>query len=389
MKRLGKSLLFGGAVLAAVAIATVAWAYWATHGTGSTATSTATLAAPVTPTVTPTSGSNPVHVAWSPGVVAPDGGNVDGYYVQRNNGSAWANACGSSPASLLSGATTSCDDTVPASDTYTYRIIAIFNSWTSTSASSAPTVIQLDIIPPTTDAPGVTAANTFGTNPLFVTNETLHLTDNAADTGGSGVASVEYSYCTDNGAGACADALTSIGVSSTSAGNWPFTWNTPLPADGTYRIVAVATDGANNIGDPSSATRITVDSAGATASAPGASAAVTFGTNPKYVKDETVSLTDSPADGTGSGVQSVTYSYCTDDGAGGCVGSSTVIGFSTTSAGGFAVPWNTPLPSDATYRITAVATDKLGTAGNPSSATLVAVDKTPPAVSRPTVNGHS
>ena len=97
-----------------------------------------------------------------------------------------------------------------------------------------------------------------------------------------------------------------------------------------------------------------------------------------FVNDETVSLTDNAGDGTGSGVQSVSYSYCTDDGAGGCAGSTTLIGSSSNSGGNFAVNWNTPLPSDATYRITAVATDNLGTAGNTSSATLVAVDKTPP-----------
>ncbi len=102
-----------------------------------------------------------------------------------------------------------------------------------------------------------------------------------------------------------------------------------------------------------------------------------------------MSLTDSAADGTGSGVQSVAYSYCTDNGAGGCAGSSTSIGSSNTAAGSYSVTWSSPLPADGTYRITAVATDNLGTAGATSSAKLIAVDKTPPAVSRPTVNGNS
>jgi hypothetical protein len=389
MKRLRKSLFFGGVVIAAIAVGTVAWAYWAAPGAGTASATVATLATPATPTATPTAGSNPVHVTWSPGVIAPDGGAVDGYYVEHNDGSSWTAACNSSSSSLLAASPASCDDTVTATGTYTYRVIAVWRSWNSTSAVSAPVFVQLDTIPPTTDAPGVTAANTFGTSPLFVTNETLHLTDNAVDTGGSGVASVEYSYCTDNGAGGCADALTSLGSSSSSAGNWPVTWATPLPADGTYRIVAVATDNANNVGVPSSATLIAVDSSGPTASAPGADAAVKFGTNPMFVNDENISLTDSAGDGSGSGVQSVTYSYCTDDGAGGCAGGSTVIGSSASSAGSFATPWTAPLPTDGTYRITAVATDNLGNAGSTSSATLVAVDKTPPAISRPIVNGHS
>ena len=106
----------------------------------------------------------------------------------------------------------------------------------------------------------MSADTTFGTSPLFVTNEDLHLTDIASDTGGSGMKSVAYSYCTDDGAGGCADAFTPIGTSTTAAGNWAVTWAAPLPADGTYRIVAVPTDNANNAGDPSSATLITVDS---------------------------------------------------------------------------------------------------------------------------------
>jgi hypothetical protein len=376
-------------VVSAVAVGTVAWAYWGTHGTGSASAATATLNAPPKPVATPTSGSNPVHVTWSPGVVAPNGGAVDGYLVERNDGSGWSDACGSSSSLLLAGSSVACDDTVPASDTYTYRVTAIYNSWSSTSDASDAVVVQLDTIPPTTDAPIVTAAHIFGTSPLFVTNEVLNITDNAADTGGSGLQSVAYYYCDSVPASCTAANGTPLGSSTDVANSFPITWATPLPADGTYRIVAVATDNATNVGDASSPATITIDTAGPSANAPGADAAVKFGTNPMFVNDESVSLTDSATDGLGSGVQSVAYFSCADNGSGGCTGGSTQIGSSSSSGANYAVTWTTPLPSDGTYRITAVATDNLGTAGSTSNATLVAVDKTPPAVSRPTVNGHS
>ena len=388
MRRLRKALVAIAVVVSALAVGTVAWAYWGAQGSGVASATVATLDAPAQPVATPTSGSNPVQVTWN-GVSAPNGGDVDGYFVERNDGSSWSAACGSSPASLLLATPTACDDTVPASGTYTYRVTAVFRSWSSTSDASDPVTVQLDITPPTTDAPIVTAANTFGTSPLFVTNETLNVTDNAADTGGSGLQSVAYYYCDSVPATCTAANGTALGSSTDVAHSFPITWATPLPADGTYRIVAVATDNAANVGVASSPATITIDTAGATASTPSADAAVKFGTNPMFVKNESVSLTDNAADGLGSGVQSVAYSFCTDNGSGGCAGGSTQIGSSSNAGSNFAVNWNTPLPTDGTYRITAVATDNLGTAGSASNATLVAVDKTPPAVSRPTVNGHS
>ena len=59
-----------------------------------------TLAAPTGVTTTPTAGSATVPVTWT-GVTAPNGGAVDGYYVQRYSGGTPSPACSSSPTVLL------------------------------------------------------------------------------------------------------------------------------------------------------------------------------------------------------------------------------------------------------------------------------------------------
>ena len=90
-----------------------------------------------------------------------------------------------------------------------------------------------------------------------------------------------------------------------------------------------------------------------------------------------------------SGMQSVAYFFCPGS-AGACTSATpwTPIGTSTTATGNWPMTWATPLPADGPYRIVAVGTDNAGNVSGSSTATLVTVDKTPPTVSRPIVNGN-
>ena len=92
-----------------------------------------------------------------------------------------------------------------------------------------------------------------------VTSSSAALTDAAAgvsDTG-SGVQKVTYYYCAGY-SGACTSAnWIQIGNSTTATGDYPVTWTTP-PADGAYRVVAVATDNVNNTTAPSASIPVTV-----------------------------------------------------------------------------------------------------------------------------------
>ena len=105
-----------------------------------------------------------VHVTWT-GVTAPGAGTF-GYYVQRFSSadgfttpSIPAGTCSSSAAVLLPAAPTSCDDNAVAAGTYKYRVVAVFRSWTATSAlSGAVTVFALDHFTVSTSASAVLPA---------------------------------------------------------------------------------------------------------------------------------------------------------------------------------------------------------------------------------------
>lgn len=106
----------------------------------------------------------------------------------------------------------------------------------------------------TATSTGLTAA-TSGTFDVVVqvTNGTP-LTDAAAD-GGSGVKTVNYYYC-PGFTGTCTNG-TIIGSSSTAGNDYLFTW-TGQPANGAYRIVAVATDNVSNVSSPSASIPIRI-----------------------------------------------------------------------------------------------------------------------------------
>lgn len=115
-----------------------AFAYWTRSGAGTGHVSTGLLGAPTS--VAGISSDATVAVTWSGGST-PNGGSVTGYYVQRLVGATPSNACGSSPASLLAAVPTSCNDTGVSAGTYTYKVTAVFRTWTATSAASASVAV--------------------------------------------------------------------------------------------------------------------------------------------------------------------------------------------------------------------------------------------------------
>jgi hypothetical protein len=147
----------------------------------------------------------------------------------------------------------------------TYNVVAVATGANATvSAPSAAAQLGVDTTGPTIAAPSVAAARTSGSSPLVVGNEDLTLTDTSVSDSGSGVGSVAYYYCA-GASGTCSRTL--IGTSTTASGNYSVTWAAPLPADGAYRILAVATDKVTNA-STSSSTSINVDSGAPTVSKP-------------------------------------------------------------------------------------------------------------------------
>jgi len=196
------------------------------------------------------------------------------------------------------------------------------------------------------------------------------------------VASVAYYSCPASAGSCTSNTPWSLIGSSSTGPDWSVSWTT-LPADGTYRVVAVVTGVNGTVSAPSSATQIGIDSNGPTVAAPSVAAARTSGSSPLTVSNENLTLTDTSVSDTGSGVKSVSYYYCA--GASGAC-STTLIGTSTTASGNYSVTWAAPLPADGAYRIQAVASDNV-TNSTTSSSTPINVDSGAPTVSKPIVNG--
>lgn len=146
-----------------LAVTPAAWSYFTAGGIGTGAASVTTLGAPSAVAVAASASGTSVDLAWS-GPTAPGGGAVDGYYVQRSLGSA-GGTCTSSPASLLAASSAGCTDTGLATGTYTYTVVAVYRSWTSSAASnavdvSAAVVDHFDLTAPATGTAGTPVAVT-------------------------------------------------------------------------------------------------------------------------------------------------------------------------------------------------------------------------------------
>jgi hypothetical protein len=135
---MGRSGAVAGATIAVVLFvaAAPAQAYWRTAAISAASVTTGTLGAPTAVTV-PATAYPDVAVSWtaSTGTPAPTG-----YYVSRTTGTSTSAACASSATTLIT--TTSCSDVaVPIGVTYTYKVVAVYRSWTATSAVSGSVTI--------------------------------------------------------------------------------------------------------------------------------------------------------------------------------------------------------------------------------------------------------
>jgi hypothetical protein len=105
----------------------------------------------------------------------------------------------------------------------------------------------------TASATGLTSVTSASFNVVVQVSNNAPLTDAAADPGSiaSGVQSVSYYYCAGGFTGACTIATgTLIGTATSAATNYLVNW-TGQPANGQYRLIAVATDNVTNVGSPS------------------------------------------------------------------------------------------------------------------------------------------
>ena len=195
------------AVVASLVAATSALAYWAATGSGSGAATTGTLAAPTAVTANATNAT--VAVNWTASAGSP---TPDGYLVTRTNSSnVTANACGTSASQLATS--TSCSDTNVPPGTYTYKVTAIYKTWTADSAPSSSVTVNSD-----TTAPNVSSINRQDANPTNASSVswTVTFTESVI-----GVDSGDFSLA--NGTGVSGTSITNVSGSGTT---WTVSANT-------------------------------------------------------------------------------------------------------------------------------------------------------------------
>jgi hypothetical protein len=140
--------------LGVVSVGSPAWGYWTQTGTGSAHALTGTLNAPVTVSTPATTGAGSVHVTWTAATLST-GQTAQSYYVTRvrTSDSATFPACSTSAAAPVG--TLSCDDLSVPDGAYRYRVTALYETWSATSALSSTVIV--DTIAPTVtinQAPG-------------------------------------------------------------------------------------------------------------------------------------------------------------------------------------------------------------------------------------------
>jgi hypothetical protein len=135
------------AIAVAGVVTTSGIAYWTAGASGSGNGAAGGLAAPSN--VTGVAANTSVHVTWTG--VTPPGPGTFGYYVERFSSVDGytvpvpaAGTCSSSPLALLPPGTTSCDDVAPGAGSYSYRVTAVFRTWTALSAVS--TVVDVRVL---------------------------------------------------------------------------------------------------------------------------------------------------------------------------------------------------------------------------------------------------
>jgi hypothetical protein len=249
-------------ILAVLAGATAAWAYWTAAGSGAAAASTGTLGAPSGVSASTTAGSPTVQLAWT-GSALSNGQPPTGYYATRirtGDGSSTP-ACGTSPSALT--AATGCNDQNVPDGTYHYVITAVYHTWTATSAPSNDVTVTGDTTGPAVTLTFPQDGATYGASGWSGGCPTTGLCGTASDP--SGVAAVELSVRQRSSGhywgGSSFDQASETFLPASGTTAWAFAF--ARPPDGPYTVHVRATDSRGNTTAPGSyaSATFTVDTA--------------------------------------------------------------------------------------------------------------------------------
>ena len=346
-------------------------------------------ATPNQPVATPNPNSSMVHITFSQVSTTAGDVPITSYTLNRYAYPGGTETKNVGSCSAPSGGMVTCTDT-PGNGQWQYTDTPkMGTNWVGKESAESPSVI-VDTTPPTVTVGYPTSGTTYGTNWQG------SITGMASASNGATVSSVNVAIENTtpgsdkwwNGSSFGSSSQVFEPVTTFTAPNWSYTLAASgnLVSGDSYSITAQATDSVGNVGTSSPATTFTYNTTAPSPSAPVPSATTHYGTNPYWVNAETVGLTDTVTYIGAGTVSSVSYYFCSTSS---CTASNgTFIGTSTTGSS-WSVNWTitTNVPTnDAIYYVVAVATDSLSNVGT-SSTTEIGVDRTPPNVPAPTVNG--
>jgi hypothetical protein len=154
-----------------------------------------------------------------------------------------------------------------------YKVTVQATDSLGVSTTSSTVSFTYTVPAPIASAPVASATVSHGTNPTWFDKENVSLTDSPTVNGGPSVSSVTYYYCLTSNS-LCTNASTAnwtlIGTSTASGSSWTLPWaGATLPADGTYYLMATATNSSSVTSGPSStSTEIGIDTTPPSVSTP-------------------------------------------------------------------------------------------------------------------------
>jgi Bacterial Ig-like domain len=316
-------------------------AYFGADGNGGGAAGTDTLSAATTVQGSFLGGGT-VALTWEPATLG-SGQPAAGYYVERvrTSDSLTVAACGTSPISLR--ATPSCSDATVPLGTYRYRVIAVLQSWTTTSVLGNSVTVAPGPTPPTISLASIAPLPNGGgfnnSSPVTVAV--------AAAPGSAGTPVASITMWVDARA-----PVTTPGATGT----------TTVSEDGVHTVSFYATDAVGR----QSATGSQVVRIDTVAPSAPLAPALTAATDTGASSADGITNNTAPMF-TGSAEAGSTVRIY--DGA-------TLIGTGVATGGTFTIPSSTL--TSTTHTVTARATDPAGNVSVSSAASIIVVDTTAP-----------
>lgn len=132
-RRLGAVFAMAAIAGAAIVLGSNALAYFTGGGSGTASAAVSALGTPTIASATPAAGGT-VTLTW--GAVTPPGAGAVTYYVIRDGGK----PAGNCPTASAPTSVTTCTDSGVSIGEHSYRVVALWHTWSATSAARAATV---------------------------------------------------------------------------------------------------------------------------------------------------------------------------------------------------------------------------------------------------------